>query len=54
MSGKLKSYEEAAAESVPQGLLALDDAWQTRHLKKKSQSALDYFIANASGPYSGP
>jgi hypothetical protein len=48
MDGKLKSYEEAAAHSVPHGLLTLGDDWQQRHLENKAQSSMAYFLESAS------
>jgi hypothetical protein len=47
MAGKLKSYDEAAAQSVPHGLLTLGDDWQQRHLENKAQSSMAYFLENA-------
>jgi len=48
LAGKLKSYEQAAAQAVPHGLLALGDDWQKKHLNNKAQSSMAYFLANAS------
>lgn len=47
MAGKLKSYDDAAAHSIPHGLLTLGDDWQKRHLKNRTQSSMAYFMANA-------
>jgi phosphatidylserine/phosphatidylglycerophosphate/cardiolipin synthase-like enzyme len=43
-AGKIKSYEEAAAENKPHGLLRTDASWQDNHFKDRPQSALDYFL----------
>jgi hypothetical protein len=48
MDGKLKSYDQAAAHSVPHGLLTLGDDWQQRHLENKAQSSMAYFLESAS------
>ncbi|MET4606713.1 phosphatidylserine/phosphatidylglycerophosphate/cardiolipin synthase-like enzyme [Bradyrhizobium sp. JR4.1] len=45
--GKLTSYEEAAAQVVPHGLLSLTDTWQKGKLESKGPSSLSYFLANA-------
>ena len=50
MAGKLKSYEDAAAQVVPHGLLKTDDGWQDRRLANKAQSSMAYFLANARAP----
>jgi hypothetical protein len=42
MDGKLKSYEEAAAQAVPHGLLRLDDGWQKNKLG--GTSSMNYFL----------
>jgi phosphatidylserine/phosphatidylglycerophosphate/cardiolipin synthase-like enzyme len=46
MAGKLKSYEEAAAQAVPHGLLNLGDGWQDKRLANKGESSMAYFLAN--------
>jgi len=45
--GKLTSYEEAAADVVPHGLLSLTDTWQKGKLESKGPSTMSYFLANA-------
>ena len=47
MAGKLTSYEEAAAQVVPHGLLSLTDTWQKGKLESKGPSTMSYFLANA-------
>jgi phosphatidylserine/phosphatidylglycerophosphate/cardiolipin synthase-like enzyme len=50
MDGKLKSYDDAAAQAVPHGLLTLGDDWQNKHFGTKSPSSTGYFLANVSPP----
>jgi hypothetical protein len=50
MDGKLKSYDDAAAQAVPHGLLTLGDNWQNKHFDSKSPSSAGYFLANVSPP----
>jgi len=47
LAGKLKSYDDAAAQAVPHGLLQLGDNWQDGHFDNKAQSSTAYFLANA-------
>jgi phosphatidylserine/phosphatidylglycerophosphate/cardiolipin synthase-like enzyme len=46
IAGKLTSYEEAAAQVTPHGLLALDDAWQQKYIDCRADSSMAYFLAN--------
>jgi PLD-like domain len=48
LAGKLKSYEEAAAQVVPHGLLGLGNDWQAKYLSGKAQSSMAYFLANTA------
>jgi phosphatidylserine/phosphatidylglycerophosphate/cardiolipin synthase-like enzyme len=47
LAGKLKSYEDAAAQAMPHGLLQLGDGWQDGYFANKAQSSTAYFLANA-------
>lgn len=44
IEGKIHSYEEAAAQSKPQGLLKPNDGWQDRFFQKHPKSSLEYFL----------
>ena len=46
-SGKIKSFEEAAASSQQHGLLRMDASWQDKYFGVRPQSSLDYFLRNA-------
>jgi phosphatidylserine/phosphatidylglycerophosphate/cardiolipin synthase-like enzyme len=46
-SGKLKSYEDAAAHSTPHGLLAVDGSWQDKRFPARKESSMAYFLGNA-------
>jgi hypothetical protein len=48
IAGKLKSYEEAAAQAKPRGLLTVGSDWQNRHFEDRPVSSLDYFLDGAS------
>jgi phosphatidylserine/phosphatidylglycerophosphate/cardiolipin synthase-like enzyme len=45
INGTIHSYEEAAAQSKPQGLLKNSDIWQDKLLKKHPKSSLEYFLS---------
>ena len=44
IDGEIHSYEEAAAQSKPQGLLKTDDRWQDRFFQKHAKSSVEYFL----------
>ena len=47
---KIHSYEEAAAQAKPQGLLPRNGAWQNKHFMSRPLSSLDYVLNHAWWP----
>jgi phosphatidylserine/phosphatidylglycerophosphate/cardiolipin synthase-like enzyme len=45
--GTLKSYDDAAAQSAPRGLLPVRDGWQDTRLPARHSSSMAYFLDNA-------
>jgi phosphatidylserine/phosphatidylglycerophosphate/cardiolipin synthase-like enzyme len=45
INGTIHSYEEAAEQSKPRGLLKTTDMWQDKLLKKHPKSSLEYFLS---------
>ena len=47
MKGQIHSFDDAATQASPHGLLRLDSQWQHKRFRKRPQSSLDYFLAHA-------